>query len=195
MEKKEERLGWREEKGWPRRSYCVLNYCFSETETPNWLAACQYVNDKNISVPKGSNFHSRSNFHSTYLTMKGQFQLVCRSITLVLRGSFAYSLFSSLSLRNPQFSNLLPYHHCNTSQITGELMSQTKQQWTDNWKQAVSLQEKARETVTIIKKEGDGNLHYLIFSLLGLPLGGPCSSQLCPSPLTCALSLLLLITV
>lgn len=111
---------------------------------PDWLAACHSVNNKNISVPKGSNFHSRSNFHSTYLTMKSQFQLVCRSITLALRGSFAYSLFSSLSLRNPQFSNIL-------------LMSQTKQQWTDNRKQAVCLQEKARETVSIIKKEGVGN--------------------------------------
>ena len=107
MEKKEERLGWREEKGWPWRSYCVLNYCFSETEIPDWWAACQYVNDKNISVRKGSNFHSRSNFHSSYLTMKGQFQLVCRSITLALWGSFAYSLFSSLSLRNPTIIAIL----------------------------------------------------------------------------------------
>ena len=63
---------------------CFENYCFSETEIPDWWAACQYVNDKNISVCKGSNFHSRSNFHSSYLTMKGQFQLVWWSITLAL---------------------------------------------------------------------------------------------------------------
>ena len=36
-------------------------------------------------------------------------------------------------------------------------MFQTKQQWTDNRKQAVWLQEKAHETVSIIWKEGAGN--------------------------------------
>ena len=36
-------------------------------------------------------------------------------------------------------------------------MFQTKQQWTDNRKQAVWLQEKAHETVSIIRKEGAGN--------------------------------------
>ena len=36
-------------------------------------------------------------------------------------------------------------------------MFQTKQQWTDNRKQAVWLQEKAHETVLIIRKEGAGN--------------------------------------
>ena len=151
----EERLGWREEKGWPWRFYCVLNYCISEMGIPNWLAACPSVNNKNISVPKRSNFFCGSNFHSTNLMTIGQFQHVCQSITLAPIHFFLAFFEEPSFLR--AFQDLLPYHHCNNSQITGELMSQTKQRWTDNRKQAVCLQEKARKTVTIIKKEGDGN--------------------------------------
>ena len=47
------------------------------------------------------------------------------------------------------FQNLFCYYFCNTSKITGELIFPTKQQWTDNRRQAVCLQEKAREMVSI----------------------------------------------
>ena len=33
-----------EEQGRPRRSYCIVNYRFSEKEIPDWSAACQSVN-------------------------------------------------------------------------------------------------------------------------------------------------------
>ena len=52
----------------------------------------------------------------------------------VLPGFFSFSLYSSLTLRNPlltEFWDSLRYYHCNTSQIRRELMFLIKQQWTD----------------------------------------------------------------
>ena len=48
--KKEERLGWREEKAQLQRFYCILNNRFSETEMPDWSATCQSVNTRNLSL-------------------------------------------------------------------------------------------------------------------------------------------------
>ena len=62
----EKRLGRGEEKGRSRRFYCILNYSFSETEFFDWSPTCQSVNNKNLSVPKESNFHG--SFYSTWRT-------------------------------------------------------------------------------------------------------------------------------
>ena len=80
-------------------------------------------------------------------------------VTQAMIGEASFPLFwlsSSLALRVPLFwgfSGFIMYHFCNTSQTTVALMSRTKQQWTDNRRDALCLQEKAHKRVSIVIKE------------------------------------------
>ena len=67
--KKEERLGWREEKVQSQRFYCILNNRFSETEMLDWSATSQSVNNQK-SQSQGS--HCDSNFCTTRQTDTGR---------------------------------------------------------------------------------------------------------------------------